>query len=271
MEIKKSKKADLNKMRTTNFLIGLIVVLTLILWLFEFTTFLVKAVEKPIEVVYTPTEEEIVPITQPILATAPPPPADVPPVVEVIEIVTNDTEIEEKEIESQEDNNTATTSSHAGEATSTVVVAGPPGGPPGEPTGITVVEPPPPPPPPKEETPPPPPPPVEEKTDENQIFEVAEVPPEFPGGMDALMNYLTKNIKYPSRAQENNIKGTVVCKFVVSKTGAVSSVTVVKSLDPDCDKEAVRVISKMPNWKPGKQSGKPVNCYFTVPVRFVLQ
>ena len=270
MEIKKSKKADLSKMRNTNFLLGLIAALALIFWLFEWTTFLMKAKEEPIKVVYTPTEEEIVPITQPILATAPPPPADVPPVVEVIEIVTNDTEIEEKEIESQEDNNEATTSSHAGEATSTVVVAGPAGGPPGPPVDVAVATPPPPPPPPAE-TPPPPPPPVEEKTDENQLFEVAEVQPEFPGGMDALMQYLTKNIKYPSRAQENNIKGTVVCKFVVSKTGDVSQVTVVKSLDPDCDKEAVRVISKMPKWKPGKQSGKPVNCYFTVPVRFVLQ
>jgi TonB family protein len=104
-----------------------------------------------------------------------------------------------------------------------------------------------------------------------EIFEVAEVDPQFPGGMDALMAYLTKNIKYPSRAQENNIKGTVVVRFVVSKTGDVSNVTVVKALDPDCDKEAVRVISKMPRWTPAKQSGKPVNVYYQVPVRFVLQ
>lgn len=262
MEIKKSKKADLNRMRNTNFLLGLIVALALMFWLFEFTTFLFKAKEEPIKVVYTPTEEEIVPITQPILATAPPPPADIPPVAEILEIVENDTEIEEKEIESTEDTNQATTSSHSGEPTATIVVAGPPGGEPGPPVETAVAAPPP---------PPPPPPPVEEKTDENQIFEVAEVQPEFPGGMDALMQYLQKNIKYPSRAMDNNIKGTVVCKFVVSKTGAVSNCTVVKSLDPDCDKEAVRVISKMPAWKPGKQSGKPVNCYFTVPVRFVLQ
>ena len=111
----------------------------------------------------------------------------------------------------------------------------------------------------------------EEKTDDNEIFEVAEVQPEFPGGMDALMAYLQKNIKYPSRAQENNIKGTVVCRFVVGKDGSVSNVSVAKSLDPDCDREATRVIAGMPKWKPGKQSGKPVNCYFTVPVRFVLQ
>ena len=111
----------------------------------------------------------------------------------------------------------------------------------------------------------------EEKVDENQIFEVVEVQPEFPGGMDALMQYLQKNIRYPSRAQENNIQGRAVLKFVVGKDGSVSGVTVVKSLDPDCDKEAVRVISSMPKWKPGKQSGKPVNCYFTCPVMFKLQ
>lgn len=265
MEIKKSKKADLNRMRNTNFLLGLIVALALMFWLFEFTTFLFKAKEEPIKVVYTPTEEEIVPITQPILATAPPPPADIPPVAEILEIVENDTEIEEKEIESTEDTNQATTSSHSGEPTATIVVAGPPGGEPGPPVETAVAAPPPP--------PPPPPPPVveEEKVDENQIFEVVEVQPEFPGGMDALMQYLTKNIRYPSRAQENNIQGRAVLKFVVSKDGSVSNVSVVKSLDPDCDKEAVRVISNMPRWKPGKQSGKPVNCYFTCPVLFRLQ
>ena len=261
MEIKKSKKASLEDMKGTNFLLGLIVALAALFFFFEFTSFYYEAPPPKVETVhYELTEEEIVPITQPVITAAPPPPADVPPVVEVLEIVENDEKIEEeKQIESTEDTQTAITGPSAN-VTPGPVIAVEGSGPPGPPVETTVVA-------------PPPPPPVveEEKVDENQIFEVVEVQPEFPGGMDALMQYLTKNIRYPSRAQENNIQGRAVLKFVVSKDGSVSNVSVVKSLDPDCDKEAVRVISSMPKWKPGKQSGKPVNCYFTCPVLFRLQ
>ncbi len=265
MEIKKSKKASLKDLRGINLLMEVIVALALMFFFFEFTTFKTRIIEPVVKVTYTPTEEEIVPVTQPIITAAPPPPADIPPVAEIIEIVENDVEIEEKEIESNEDTHEAI-AGPSGPVVSGPVFASEGSGPPGPPMEVTVIEPP------KVEAPPPPPPPVEEeKTDDNEIFEVAEVQPEFPGGMDALMAYLQKNIKYPSRAQENNIKGTVVCRFVVGKDGSVSNVSVAKSLDPDCDREATRVIAGMPKWKPGKQSGKPVNCYFTVPVRFVLQ
>lgn len=264
MEIKKSKKASLQGMRSINLLMGLIVALAIMFFVFEFTQFKTKIIEPVVKVTYLPTEEEIVPITQPVITAAPPPPADIPPVAEIIEIVENDVEIEEKEIETTESENTAIAGPSAN-VTPGPVVAAVGSGPPGPPVEVTVATPPPPPPPAPE--------PVveEEKTDDNEIFEVAEVQPQFPGGMDALMQYLQKNIKYPSRAQENNIKGTVVVRFVVGKDGSVSNTVVAKSLDPDCDREAVRVISNMPRWSPGKQSGKPVNCYFTVPVRFVLQ
>ena len=100
MEIKKSKKASLKDLRGINLLMGLIVALALMFFFFEFTTFKTRIIEPVVKVTYTPTEEEIVPVTQPIITAAPPPPADIPPVAEIIEIVENDVEIEEKEISS---------------------------------------------------------------------------------------------------------------------------------------------------------------------------
>lgn len=102
------------------------------------------------------------------------------------------------------------------------------------------------------------------------IFEHVEQMPSYAGGQNELMAFLSKNIKYPVIAQEQGIEGTVVLRFVVEKDGAVSDVQVVRSLDPSCDKEAKRVINSMPNWIPGKQNGKAVRVYFTVPVRFRL-
>jgi protein TonB len=95
--------------------------------------------------------------------------------------------------------------------------------------------------------------------------------PEFPGGMDALMAYLSKNIKYPSIAQENNIQGRVIVEFVVNKDGSIVEPKVMRSVDQSLDKEAMRVISAMPKWNPGKQRGKPVRVRYTVPVLFRLQ
>ena len=102
------------------------------------------------------------------------------------------------------------------------------------------------------------------------IFEVVEQQPEFPGGMPALMEYLQTNIQYPASAQKDKVKGTVIVRFVVDTDGSISNVAIAKALNPDCDKEAVRVISQMPKWNPGYQGGKPVRCNFSVPVRFVL-
>ena len=112
----------------------------------------------------------------------------------------------------------------------------------------------------------------EEEPEEQTIFEVVEEMPEFPnGGQAGLMQYLAKNIKYPTIAQENGTQGRVVCQFVVNKDGSIVDVKVLRSVDPYLDKEAVRVISTMPKWKPGKQRGKPVRVKYTVPVMFRLQ
>lgn len=113
---------------------------------------------------------------------------------------------------------------------------------------------------------------VEEEPEEQTIFEVVEQMPEFPnGGMAGLMQYLSKNIKYPTIAQENETQGRVTVQFVVNKDGSIVDAKVLRGVDPYLDKEAVRVIMGMPKWKPGMQRGKPVRVKYTVPVMFRLQ
>jgi len=104
-----------------------------------------------------------------------------------------------------------------------------------------------------------------------QIFSHVEVMPQFPGGETALLKWLADNIQYPPIAQEQGIQGRVSLRFVVNPDGSVSKVEVQKSLDPSCDKEAVRVVGKMPKWIPGKQNGNPVYVYYSIPVYFKLQ
>lgn len=107
--------------------------------------------------------------------------------------------------------------------------------------------------------------------EEDVVFMVVEEMPQFPGGQQALFRYLSENVKYPVIAQENGIQGRVICQFIVDKDGSITNVEVVKSGgDASLDKEAVRVIKSMPNWKPGKQRGKPVRVKYTVPVNFRL-
>ena len=112
----------------------------------------------------------------------------------------------------------------------------------------------------------------EEEPEEQTIFEVVEQMPEFPnGGMAGLMRYLSKNIKYPTIAQENGTQGRVTVQFVVNRDGSIVDAKVLRGVDPYLDKEALRVINTMPKWKPGMQRGKPVRVKFTVPVMFRLQ
>ncbi|MCQ2340007.1 MAG: energy transducer TonB [Paludibacteraceae bacterium] len=111
----------------------------------------------------------------------------------------------------------------------------------------------------------------EEEEEENVVFVIVEKQPEFPGGTQAMMKYLSENIKYPMIAQENGIQGRVICQFVVNKDGSIVDIQVVRSVDPSLDKEAIRVIKSMPKWKPGMQRGKAVRVKFTLPVVFRLQ
>ena len=111
----------------------------------------------------------------------------------------------------------------------------------------------------------------EEVVEEQEIFEVVEHMPEFPGGQAALMKYLGDNIKYPTIAQENGTQGRVTVQFVVNADGSIVDAKVIRGVDPYLDKEALRVINSMPKWKPGMQRGKAVRVKYTVPVMFRLQ
>ena len=104
-----------------------------------------------------------------------------------------------------------------------------------------------------------------------QIFQVVEQQPEFPGGMKALMIYLRENIVYPQESKKNNSQGRTFVRFVVKADGSIDGVEVLMSSgDKFLDKEAIRVIECMPKWIPGKQGGKPINVFFTLPVVFRL-
>ena len=238
MEVKKSKKADLEGQKSTGLLIGYIVALATMFACFEYTTR--EYVET--DVVYATTsfvsEEEVIPITQPIFTAAPPPPADAPQVAEILDIVDDNTEIQEETIETSESTDQAITGPSA--PVTGPVIAGPPA-------------------------------PVQEESDEGEIFEVVEQNPQFPGGDAALMAWLTKNLKYPSVAQENGIQGRVMVSFVVNKDGSIVDPKIIRSVDPSLDKEAIRVVSAMPKWTPGRQRGKTVRVKYSLPVTFRLQ
>ena len=103
-----------------------------------------------------------------------------------------------------------------------------------------------------------------------QVFQVVEEMPEFPGGIGECLKFLGKNIKYPVEAQQAGAQGKVIVQFVVEKDGSIANPKVVRSIDPNLDGEAIRVISIMPKWKPGMQKGQPVRVKYTVPVTFRL-
>ena len=107
--------------------------------------------------------------------------------------------------------------------------------------------------------------------DSRQIFNHVEVMPRFPGGEAALMKWLSDNLTYPKEAKEKGIQGRVTLRFVVTPDGSLEDVEVVKSLDPICDQEALRVVKTMPKWIPGKQNGTPVYVYYSLPLVFKLQ
>lgn len=105
----------------------------------------------------------------------------------------------------------------------------------------------------------------------DEVFMVAEQMPEFPGGMKELLKFLQDNVKYPESAMKKNVQGRVIVQFVVEKDGTPTEFNVVRSVDPDLDAEALRVLKTMPKWKPGMQRGEVVRVKFTVPVAFKLQ
>lgn len=109
---------------------------------------------------------------------------------------------------------------------------------------------------------------IAEDEDENEIWEVVEEDPQFPGGVEALYKYLAENIVYPMQAKDNNISGRVYVSFVVEKDGSISDPKVLRNIGAGCGEEAVRVVQNMPRWTPGKNRGKPVRTRYNLPVNF---
>ena len=228
MEVKKSPKADLENKKTTNLLAGAIIILAVLFVGFEWSERDKKVTtDTGIETVIF--EEEIIPITEQEQPKQAPPPPEAPKVEEVLEIMDNDSEVEESTIQASDDTQAAVEVKY---------------------TPVEVEE---------------------EEVEEQQIFQVVEEMPEFPGGMGECMKFLGKNIKYPTISQENGVQGRVIVQFVVNRDGSIVDPVVVRGVDPYLDKEALRVISTMPKWKPGKQRGKAVRVKYTVPVMFRLQ
>lgn len=229
MEVKKSKKADLESKRNTFLLFGLVLALGVTLLAFEWTTKPSK-VDSLGQMESQEVEEEFIPITRE-KEVQPPPPPPPPKVVEVLNIVEDDTDIEDElEIEDSE----------ADDATVIDV----------QPVLETAEE---------------------EEVEDKIYFNIIEDPAEFPGGDRALYNYISKNVNYPVIAQENGIQGKVYVKFVVNQQGKVSDGQVLRGVDVSLDKEALRVINSLPDFKPGKQRGKPVKVFYNAVINFQLQ
>ncbi len=112
--------------------------------------------------------------------------------------------------------------------------------------------------------------PAEEAIDEPLIL-VPEIAPEFPGGINALMNFIARNIRYPEMAREQMIQGRVYVSFIVEKDGSVSTIKLLRGIGGGCDEEAIRVVNAMPSWQPGRQNGRAVRVAYNLPIRFSLK
>ena len=111
---------------------------------------------------------------------------------------------------------------------------------------------------------------LKDESDDDVIFMVVEQPAEYPGGLESMMKFIVKNMKYPAVARRMGVEGAVYISFVVDREGKISDPQVIKGISTECDQEALRVIKQMPPWKPGKQNGKAVKSRFVLPIKFKL-
>ena len=112
---------------------------------------------------------------------------------------------------------------------------------------------------------------VSQKDQKEEPFNVVEDMPAFPGGMEAMIQFISSNIQYPADAQKQKVDGRVLVNFVVEKDGSITEVKVIKPAFPSLDAEAIRVVKAMPKWKPGYQRGQAVRVQFTMPINFSLK
>ena len=110
-----------------------------------------------------------------------------------------------------------------------------------------------------------------EKTSNEKIYDVVEIPPSFPGGQAALLAWIASHVNYPQKAMESRIEGRIIVGFVIECDGSVSQAKIIRSVDPLLDDEAIRVVMGMPKWTPGRQNGKNVRVKYNVPVNFRLR
>ena len=107
--------------------------------------------------------------------------------------------------------------------------------------------------------------------EDDKVYEIVEQKAEFPGGIAEFQKFVYEHLEYPESARENNLQGTVYIRFIVSKTGEVSNVEVLRGFDPDCNQAAVKAVQQSPKWQPAKQNGHSVNSYYQIPIRFRLR
>ena len=112
---------------------------------------------------------------------------------------------------------------------------------------------------------------VLQKPIDSKVYTAVEQMPFFPGGDNALMKYIASHLQYPPMAEEQGIQGKCIVQFVVTSTGDIGEVKIIRSLSPECDNEAKRLISTLPRFNPGQQDGRPVNAWYTLPLTFKLQ
>jgi len=225
MEVKKNPKADLERLKGSFMLVGVVVALIVIYFVFGISKANVK-IENLSGNNNSQIEEEKVAVTR--RKETPPPPPPEKQISDVIEVVKNDVKIQDNfNFDSDADDETVINFSD--------VDFGDEG---------------------------------DDEEEEPVVW--AEQMPEFPGGEAALHQYLAKNIDYPELAIENDIQGTVYLRFVVTKSGKIGDVQLVRGIDPLLDEEAIRVVKKMPKFKPGMQAGRKVPVWFSLPVVFVL-
>jgi protein TonB len=239
MEIKKRPDLELDNNRLTNWLMGCIWAVAVLFVAFEWNMGGDTKKDNNSHMDDLMYEDDVIPVTQRKHHVASPPPAVTSVQAQELKVVTNDTPVPDETVQAENAGKQPVVvgvgDAAVAQATKTEAGAA-----------------------------------TDEEQDDDNLFQSAEDMPEFPGGMEALMKWLSDNIKYPQLCMMHQIQGKVVGRFIVNKDGTVSDVTIVTSVDPLLDKEALRVLTKMPHWKAGRIKGKPVRVMFTMPILFKL-